>query len=153
MAHVNSNVWHFTYQFLQPINQMMKLNKHKPLALLLLFIAFRAFAGDTGNYDLSTTDKHPIPTAVIFKLWHEVALKYCDNAWKNHNISPEHCRKIVAMRGVDCENMMKQSLPEIVSTKLFSKQIGRKYLWCSLPYTFCNGVEARTDQEVRARCK
>lgn len=132
---------------------MNRLGKYKFLSLFLLSAASPFVQSATSDYDLAKVDKHPIPREIHFQLWQEIALKQCDKAWKNHNTSPENCRQIVSTRGPECEQKQALSTPETISSKSQSKEIGRAYLQCTLPYAFCKDIEVRTEQEARERCR
>lgn len=130
-----------------------RLYTHKVFLFALLFSALHATTGRASDYALSTVDKKPVPRSVLFQLWHEIALKQCDHAEERNNTSPQNCREIIAKRGPKCETAMIGNTPEIINKKSQSRQIGRKYLQCALPYYFCNGIEVRTEEEARKTCR
>ncbi len=125
----------------------------KLFALSLMSLSFVAFAGVAGSYDLRTIEKRPIPKVELFKLWHGVALKQCVNAPKDKNLSEEKCRELIETRGRECQKTMESDFPEVIDNQTVSKEVGRQYLSCALPYYFCGGVEVHNEQEAREHCR
>lgn len=128
-----------------------------PARSLLVFVpallATGAALADTASYDLARVDENPIPRFILFKLWHDVALKECAQAQKRHNLMPDECRAKVNERHAACEASAAAGAPETIDSKVVSKRLGRAYLQCVTPYYFCKGVEVRNDQEARQYCQ
>lgn len=74
-------------------------------------------------------------------------------AKEKNNLTPEQCREKVTERHTDCERLATTEVPEKISDKATSKELGRKYLTCGTPYFFCNGVEVSTEDEARKHCQ
>ena len=45
------------------------------------------------------------------------------------------------------------STPAMVSSMAVSKDVGRKYLHCAVPFYFCKGMEVKTEKEAREQCR
>ena len=104
------------------------------------------------NYSLQAVEQNPIPKHEFYSLWSDVAISQCNAASKSHNETPEKCRELVNQRSTACKSNMIAKTPDLVSTKVLTKQLGRQYLECVTPYYFCAGVEVKTDDEVLRYC-
>jgi hypothetical protein len=132
---------------------------NKIIALLILcalgYFSYKpvvAFA-DRSRYSLSQIESKPIPRRAALTLWQDVALENCGEAQSLHNISPEQCREIVNKRHESCSASSAGTVPETIAQSGQLRALGRAYLGCATPYYFCNGVEVRSEQEVKAQCK
>lgn len=103
-------------------------------------------------YSLKTVGARPIPRDDILQLWREVALQQCADSRKRFNLSNEECLREITRRADACTASQAPSTPALVASTAVSKDIGRKYLHCAVPYYFCKGVEVKTEKEVLARC-
>jgi hypothetical protein len=104
-------------------------------------------------YSLKTVESNPIPKDEHFRLWRDVALKQCSDAKTRYNLTTEQCVVVVGQRADACASKLSSSVPSVIKTTAAARDIGRNYLHCATPYYFCNGVEVKTEEEVRAKCK
>jgi hypothetical protein len=104
-------------------------------------------------YSLKTVEANPIPKEEHFLLWRDVALKQCTDAKTRFNITKEECLVVIGQRADACASKLSSSSPQVVNTTAAARDIGRKYLNCATPYYFCKGVEVKTEEEARAKCK
>lgn len=104
-------------------------------------------------YSIKTVEVNPIPKEEHFLLWREVALMQCTEAQTRYNLTKDECLIIVSQRAEACASKLRSSVPPIINTRVAARDIGRKYLDCAIPYFFCKGVEVKTEEEVRAKCK
>lgn len=105
------------------------------------------------TYSLKTVEANPIPKAELFLLWREVALKACSESRTRFNLSESDCRTLIAKRADSCASQLSNQTQALISTTAVSKDVGRKYLHCATPYYFCKGVEVKTEDESRSKCK
>jgi hypothetical protein len=120
-------------------------------ASLLSFAAGKAQAQAT--YSLKTVEANPVPKAEHFQLWKEVALKACSESKERFNLTESACLTVIAKRADSCASQLSSQSPSRISTAAVSRDIGRKYLHCATPFYFCNGVEVKTEEEARAKCR
>lgn len=104
-------------------------------------------------YSLKAVEANPIPKEDHFLLWRDVALKQCTDAKTRFNLTTEECREVIGQRADACASKLSSSVPPVITTTAAARDIGRRYLHCATPYYFCKGVEAKTEEEVRAKCK
>lgn len=104
-------------------------------------------------YSLKTVDTNPIPKNEHFLLWEMVALDQCKANASRYNLTSDACARHVTTRANACASKFAGGAPAMVATRATSKDLGRKYLDCMTPYYYCNGVEVKTDAEVKAKCK
>ncbi|CAN7608528.1 MULTISPECIES: hypothetical protein [unclassified Acidovorax] len=121
------------------------------VALVLAGLVAGAIA--QAPYSLKTVEARPIPRDDILQLWREVALQQCADARKRFNLSNEECLREIARRADACTVSQAPSTPALVASTAVSKDIGRKYLQCAVPYYFCRGVEVKTEKEALAQCR
>jgi hypothetical protein len=113
----------------------------------------------TGNveaqatYSLKAVEANPIPKAEHFLLWKEVALKACSESKKRFNLAESECLTVIAKRADSCASQLSNQSPELITTTALARDVGRKYMHCATPFYFCNGVEVKTEEEVRAKCQ
>ena len=113
----------------------------------------------TGNveaqatYSLKAVEANPIPKAEHFQLWKEVALKACSESKKRFNLAEAECLAVIAKRADSCASQLGNQSPALIATTAVARDVGRKYMHCATPFYFCNGVEVKTEEEVRAKCK
>lgn len=112
----------------------------------------KAWAQQRPAYSLAKVAENPIPQGDFFALWREVADRQCDDAKDKHNITPLACRQSIDKKHAACERAAGLDAPKVIGDPVLSKSLARKYLQCVTPYYFCNGVEVRTEDEVRQRC-
>lgn len=122
-------------------------------ALAVVWVAGASGAIAQSPYSLKTVEARPIPRDDILQLWKEVALQQCADSRKRFNLSNEECLREVTRRADACTASQAPSTPALVSSTAVSKDVGRKYLHCAVPYYFCNGVEVKTEKEVLAQCR
>jgi hypothetical protein len=103
-------------------------------------------------YSLKTVEANPIPKDKHFLLWKEVALEMCSDSVRRFNLARAECLNITSKRADSCALQLAKQSPALITTTSLSKSIARPYLDCATPYYFCNGVEVKTEQEVRAKC-
>lgn len=104
-------------------------------------------------YSLKTVESNPVPRTEMLNLWREVALQQCADARKRFNLSHDDCLREVGKRADACTAAQMSSTPAIVSSMAVSKDVGRKYLHCAVPFYFCKGVEVKTEKEVLEQCR
>ena len=121
------------------------------LAVALVGLSVGAWA--QAPYSLKTLEVQPIPRAEILQLWREVALQQCADARKRFNLSREECLQEIAKRADACMVAQAPSTPAMVSSMAVSKDVGRKYLHCAVPFYFCKGMEVKTEKEAREQCR
>ena len=127
--------------------------------ITLLGVAAGLFAYAPGGaqaqatYSLKAVEANPIPKSEHFLLWREVALKACSESKTRFNLSESDCLVVIATRADSCASQLSSQSPALISTTAVARDVGRKYLHCATPFYFCNGVEAKTAEEVRAKCK
>ena len=121
--------------------------------LVMALVGFSSGTWAQAPYSLKTVEAQPIPRAEIFPLWREVALQQCADARKRFNLSRDECLQEIANRADACTVAQAPSTPAIVSSTAASKDVGRKYLQCAVPFYFCKGVEVKTEKEVREQCR
>lgn len=131
---------------------MNRLLARTLLALLPVAFAGNVVCAEPETYELSRVEQKPVPRFILFKLWHDVALKECAQAQKRHNLTPDECRAKVNERHAACEASAAGGAPETIDSKVVSKRLGRAYLQCVTPYYFCKGVEVHNEQEAREHC-
>ncbi|PTT88584.1 hypothetical protein DBR42_09465 [Pelomonas sp. HMWF004] len=136
------------------------MNRLIAIALVLgaaYFAYTRYFANpqttNTSSYSLASVAERPIPKEEFFSLWTDVALKRCDDARANHNLTPEECRGKVKQRRVSCEPDASRGAPDKVGDAMLAKQLGRQYLGCVTPHYFCKGVEVKSEEAAREKCQ
>ena len=105
------------------------------------------------DYSLKQVEKNPIPRDKHFRLWREVALKTCETSSTHLNLPQADCIRIVESRSETCATQLADSVPAFIKTTDESKSIGRRFLNCATPNYFCGGVEIRSEEEARVRCK
>jgi len=132
----------------------------KTFALAVLLVATAGFlsyapggAKAQATYSLKAVEANPIPKAEHFLLWKEVALKACSESKTRFNLAESQCLTVIASRADSCASQLSNQSPELITTTAVARDVGRKYLHCATPFYFCNGVEAKTEEEVRAKCK
>jgi hypothetical protein len=121
------------------------------MAILLSFATGNAEAQAT--YSLKAVEANPIPKDKLFELWKEVALKSCSESKKRFNLAESECLTVIAKRADSCASQLSNQSPALISTTAVARDIGRKFMHCATPFYFCNGVEVKTEEEVRAQCK
>lgn len=132
----------------------------KPILLMVLLATTASgLSFATGNletqatYSLKAVEANPIPKAEHFQLWKEVALKACSESKKRFNLAESECLTVIATRAESCASQLSNQSPALISTTAVARDIGRKYMHCATPFYFCNGVEVKTEEEARAKCK
>lgn len=135
------------------------MQTHK-LTLCIMFCVVALSISDAGAqtkqapaYSLKTVESNPIPSKEHFALWTEVALGACADSTSRFNLSRTECQSIISRRAETCIAKYKPQTPAVIHTSAESRSIGRNFMYCATPYYFCNGVEVRTEAEVRATCK
>ncbi|UXH77134.1 hypothetical protein [Roseateles amylovorans] len=128
-----------------------------PVALLAVAVGLMAVdlqdAVAQASYSLKAVESQPIPRAEHFALWKEVALKACADSQGRFNLGEAECRRVISQRGDACAVTLKDQSPAVISSTAVARDIGRKYMHCATPFYFCKGVEVKTEEEVRAKCK
>jgi hypothetical protein len=122
-------------------------------SVLLVLAGLAAGAVAQAPYSLKTVEARPIPRADILGLWREVALQQCADARKRFNLSNEECLREIGRRADACSVSLAPSTPALVASTAVSKDVGRRYLHCAVPYYFCKGVEVKTEKDVLAQCR
>ena len=132
----------------------------KPILLKVLLATTASLVSfTTGNvqaqttYSLKAVEANPIPKAEHFQLWREVALKACSESKTRFNLAESECVTVIAKRAESCASQLSSQSPALISTTAVARDVGRKYMHCATPFYFCNGVEVKTEEEVRAKCK
>ena len=132
----------------------------KPILLKVLLATTASLVSfTTGNvqaqttYSLKAVEANPIPKAEHFQLWKEVALKACSESKTRFNLAESECVTVIAKRAESCASQLSSQSPALISTTAVARDVGRKYMHCATPFYFCNGVEVKTEEEVRAECK
>jgi hypothetical protein len=105
------------------------------------------------TYSLKAVEANPIPRIEHFRLWKEVALKSCSESKTRFNLAESECISVISERADACVSKLSGQSPAVISTAAVARDVGRKYLHCATPFYFCNGVEVKTEQEARAKCK
>jgi hypothetical protein len=105
------------------------------------------------TYSLKAVEANPIPKAEHFQLWKEVALQACSDSKKRFNLAESECLAVIAKRAESCASQLSNLSPALITTTAAARDIGRKYMHCATPFYFCNGVEVKTEEEVRSKCK
>lgn len=121
--------------------------------LVMALVGFSSGTWAQAPYSLKTVEAQPIPRGEILLLWREVALQQCADARKRFNLSHDDCLREVGKRADACTAAQMSSTPAIVSSMAVSKDVGRKYLHCAVPFYFCKGVEVKTEKEVLEQCR
>lgn len=125
--------------------------------LLAAVAALLAYAPESAQaqatYSLKAVEANPIPKAEHFLLWKEVALKACTESKTRFNLSESECLTVIAKRADSCASQLSNQSPALISTTAVARDVGRKYMHCAIPFYFCGGVEVKTEEEVRAKCK
>ena len=132
--------------------------KRITLSILLAAVAgLFAYAPESAKaqatYSLKAVEANPIPKAEHFLLWKEVALKACSESKTRFNLAESECLNVIAKRADSCASQLSNQSPALISTTAVARDLGRKYMHCSTPFYFCNGVEVKTEEEVRAKCR
>lgn len=104
-------------------------------------------------YSLKTIESNPVPSKEHFALWKEVALSACADSTSRFNLSRAKCLSVISKRADTCIAKYETQTPAVIHTSAESRSIGRNFMYCATPYYFCNGVEVKTEAEVRATCK
>ena len=132
----------------------------KPFAIAALLVAATGLLSYApvgvkaqATYSLKAVEANPIPKAEHFLLWKEVALKACSESKTRFNLAESECLTVIAKRADSCASQLSNHSPALITTTAVARDVGRKYLHCATPFYFCNGVEAKTEEEVRAKCK
>jgi len=132
----------------------------KPFAIAVLFVAATGLLSYApvgvkaqATYSLKAVEANPIPQAEHFLLWKEVALKACSESKTRFNLAESECLTVIAKRADSCASQLSNQSPGVITTTAVAKDVGRKYLHCATPFYFCKGVEVKTEEEVRAKCK
>lgn len=132
----------------------------KPVSIVLVLAATAGLllsaAGNVeaqATYNLKAVEANPIPKSEHFQLWKDVALKACTESRKRFNLAESECLTVIATRADSCAAQLGNQSPALITTTAVARDIGRKYVHCATPFYFCNGVEVRTEEEVRATCK
>ncbi len=105
------------------------------------------------SYSLKDVEANPIPKAEHFLLWRDVALKACTESKTRFNLSESECIAVISKRADACVLQLSNQSPVLISTTAVARDVGRKYMHCATPFYFCNGVEVKTEDEARAKCK
>jgi hypothetical protein len=132
----------------------------KPISLFVLLatsaslLSFNiANAEAQAKYSLKTVEANPIPKVKHFQLWKEVALKACSESRTRFNLAESECLAVIAKRAESCGAQLSSQSPALISTTAVARDVGRKFMHCVTPFYYCNGVEVRTEEEARAKCK
>ena len=132
----------------------------KPFAIAVLFVAATGLLSYApvgvraqATYSLKAVEANPIPKAEHFLLWKEVALKACSESKTRFNLAESECLIVIAKRADSCASQLSNQSPALITTNAVSRDVGRKYLHCATPFYFCNGVEVKSEEEVRGKCK
>ena len=132
----------------------------KPISFLALIATTASLlsfatvgAGAQATYSLKAVEANPIPKAEHFLLWKEVALKACSESKPRFNLAETECLTVISKRADSCASQLSNQSPALISTTAVARDVGRKYMHCATPFYFCNGVEVRSEEEVRAKCK
>ncbi len=132
----------------------------KPLSLASLFAAAAVLlslapvdAEAQATYSLKAVETNPIPKEEHFRLWKEVALKACSESRTRFNLGESECVAVIGRRADSCALQLSNQSPSLISTTAVARDVGRKYLHCATPFYFCNGVEVKSEAEVRAKCQ
>jgi hypothetical protein len=115
--------------------------------------AHAAPAKASAPYSLKTVDTNPIPKDEHFLLWEVVAFNQCKASAERHNLTSDACMRHVSARANACAAKFAPGAPAMIASRAASKDLGRKYLDCMTPYYYCNGVEVKTEEEIKAKCK
>ena len=105
------------------------------------------------TYSLKTVEANPIPKDEHFRLWKEVALKACSESKTRFNLGESERVAVIGQRADSCASQLTDQSPALISTTAVARDVGRTYLHCATPFYFCNGVEVKTEAEVRAKCQ
>lgn len=132
----------------------------KPISLVILLATTTGLLSlATGNveaqatYSLKAVEANPIPKAEHFQLWKEVALKACSESKTRFNLAESECLAVIGKRAESCASQLGTQSPAIITTTAVARDVGRKFMHCATPFFFCNGVEVKTEDEARAKCK
>ena len=132
----------------------------KPIPLKVLLVITASLVSLTTDnvqaqapYSLRAVEANPIPKTEHFQLWKEVALKACSESKTRFNLAESECLTVIGQRAEMCASKLSSESPALISTTAVARDVGRKYMHCATPFYFCNGVEVKTEEEVRARCK
>jgi len=110
-------------------------------------------AGSTNQYSISNIQNQPIPQENLFELWHETALKMCNDSDKSFNISQSQCINKVDSKKESCKAIAGRNAPAVIESEYEAKQLGKAYLHCAVPGYHCNGTEVKTEEEARRYCQ
>jgi hypothetical protein len=121
--------------------------------IFLQSVALAAPAKVPAPYSLRTVDTNPIPKDEHFLLWEVVAFDQCKASAERHNLTTDACMRHVSARANACAAKFAAGAPAMIASRAASKDLGRKYLDCMTPYFYCNGVEVKTEAEIKAKCK
>ncbi|WJN57368.1 hypothetical protein [Pseudomonas sp. SO81] len=110
-------------------------------------------ASSTNQYSISNIQNQPIPQENLFELWHETALKMCDDSTKSFNISQSQCIEKVDSRKESCKATAGRNAPAVIESEYEAKQLGKAYLHCAVPGYHCKGREVKTEEEARRYCQ
>ncbi|WP_157496754.1 hypothetical protein [Hahella ganghwensis] len=124
--------------------------------VVIIIIAGAAYyyydAKGSNEYTLQDSASNPIPKERFYDLWTEVAINSCKHAEDSYNTTEKRCKDDIYVKSNSCSRKFYSELPDFIDNKEASKQYGRKYLDCIMPYYYCNGVEVRSEQEAREHC-
>ncbi|MBN7822378.1 hypothetical protein [Bowmanella yangjiangensis] len=105
------------------------------------------------QYSISNIQNQPIPQDALFELWHEAALKMCNDSVKSFNISQSQCINRVDSRKESCKAIGRRNASTVVESEYEAKQLGKACLHCAIPGYYCNGTEVKTEEEARRNCQ
>ncbi len=120
---------------------------------LALFAGAVPSAEAQAGYSLKAIESRPIPRDDHFALWKDVALRACSESKERFNLEASQCRRVISERGDSCAAKLQNESPLMISSTEVSRHLGRKYLQCATPYYFCKGVEVKTEEEARSKCR
>ena len=136
---------------------MKKILVLMALGVLGYFIYSKYLPGgnnvSTESYSLKTAAEKPIPRDAFFALWTQAALSKYADAPDNYNLSTPECHEKINEKARVCTADAIKSAPREIDSLQLVKDLGRPYLQCVTPYFYCNGVEVKTEEEVRRLCK
>jgi hypothetical protein len=80
-------------------------------------------------------------------------LSRCGEARTNYNLSTSECHEKIKEKARVCTAGAIRNAPREIDNLQLVKSLGRPYLECVTPYFYCNGIEVKTEDEVRRLCK
>jgi PBP1b-binding outer membrane lipoprotein LpoB len=130
--------------------------KKLSLAAIVIVISFLISSCSAWNSGKSNDEKisqasFPMDRSEFIERLNNSIINTCKESQERHNVSQAECVSLINNKIPAC--LKTTSIPETINDKEQFKDIGKQYVGCLMPYYFCNGVEVKTDEEIKSYCK